>query len=230
MSDGNVHFDGIDGIESNKHQRRNLACYTSGSERSLLTAPAAPPEQHKRQSLTPLATGNAITFGGLSKFAAFRSIRRETKLTMYKNKGWDISGFSSMDVSASLGDSDKIEADEATALMGNVGHTRGFSTGSIPEIEVEPLEAVKEMFIENKINVLMVFLPFAYVSHAWNWNDGSIFILNFLAMVPLASMLGSELFYLIKMKLHYKTYTGCSSYTCYESQLSFHRRTSSTHK
>jgi Ca2+:H+ antiporter len=53
-----------------------------------------------------------------------------------------------------------------------------------------PLEALKEMILNNKINLLFVFIPLAYWSHAAGWSDGSVFILNFLAMVPLASLLG----------------------------------------
>ena len=201
MSASNVHFEGLDGVEDGKQQRAALARYQVGSNRSLLSAPAAPPEQHRRSSIGPFGerqhrhsdssnnyeSTHYTAFGGLSKYAAQRSIRREAKIVMFKNKGWE-----SLDISDKTDDVDKIEADEATALMGNVGHRRGLSASTIPEIEATPMEALKEMFTENKINVLLVFLPFAYISHAYQWNDGSIFILNFLAMVPLASMLGGE--------------------------------------
>ena len=108
-----------------------------------------------------------------------------------RSKGWDSSWNGSLEVS--LDESDKVEADEATALTGN-RHIRNLSNISIPEAEAAPFEALKEMFTENKINVLLVFLPFACISHSYQWNDASVFVLNFLAMVPLASMLGSELF------------------------------------
>lgn len=52
------------------------------------------------------------------------------------------------------------------------------------------MEALIEMFTENKINLLLGFLPLAVWSHYANWSAGSVFILNFIAMVPLASMLG----------------------------------------
>merc|ERR1719232_2034500 len=72
---------------------------------------------------------------------------------------------------------------------------RGYETGTladpIPNKDKDgQVEALKEMFMENKINVLLAFLPLAYWSHAGKWSDGSVFILNFIAMVPLASMLG----------------------------------------
>jgi len=95
------------------------------------------------------------------------------------------------------------EASEGTSLIPKSvtstgdggGGSRRYTTSSLTvpvgeDGEDTPWEALKEMFLENKINVLFVFLPLAYWSHAAKWNDGSIFILNFLAMVPLASMLG----------------------------------------
>lgn len=85
-------------------------------------------------------------------------------------------------------------ASESTRLIKGGG-------GSSPELTEEPddglahpndgpWEALGGMFLDNKINVLFGFLPFAYLSHAAGWPDSSVFILNFLAMVPLASMLG----------------------------------------
>ncbi len=110
-------------------------------------------------------------------------------MALVKNMGWESS--LQLDEPDPFDDRLKVEADEMTELMGN-GHRRHLSASIIPEIEATPIEALKEMFLENKINILLVFLPFAYISHAFQWNDGSIFILNFLAMVPLASMLGGK--------------------------------------
>lgn len=58
------------------------------------------------------------------------------------------------------------------------------------EVPVMPAVALREMFTESKINLLFALLPVAYWSHRAAWSDGSVFILTFLAMVPLASMLG----------------------------------------
>ena len=154
-----------------------------------------------------------VSFGGVSRFAAFRSIRRAEKIALCKSKGWEhydpygheyrLGGIArgvtgllslrhSMDGSIiskeeSLSEAPSVEADEEPALIGNRGQS---ISDTIAEAEGTPFEALKEMFTGNKINTLLVFLPFAYLSHAHRWSDGSIFILNFLAMVPLASMLG----------------------------------------
>ena len=39
-------------------------------------------------------------------------------------------------------------------------------------------------------NCLLVFMPFGYLSYAYQWGDNYVFWFNFLAMVPLASILG----------------------------------------
>ncbi|KAL7516708.1 hypothetical protein ACHAWX_001697 [Stephanocyclus meneghinianus] len=193
-----------------------------------MTAPPAPPEQHRRTSLSPRCLsdseahhrrqgsdlgGHMVSFGGVSRFAAFRSIRRAEKIALCKSKGWEhydpygheyrlggiargVTGLLSLRHSMeesiiskeeSLSEAPSVEADEETALIGNRGQS---ISDTIGEAEGTPFEALKEIFTENKINALLVFLPFAYLSHAHRWSDGSIFILNFLAMVPLASMLG----------------------------------------
>jgi Ca2+:H+ antiporter len=40
------------------------------------------------------------------------------------------------------------------------------------------------------INILLVFIPLGIASHAVNWSPTTTFILNFLAIVPLAKLLG----------------------------------------
>ncbi|KAL3784357.1 hypothetical protein HJC23_004120 [Cyclotella cryptica] len=229
MSSSTVHFEGLDDLDAKKPRPSLHLVPTADSQRSLMTAPPAPPEQHRRTSLTIRchsdseahhrrqgsdSGGHMVSFGGVSRFAAFRSIRRAEKIALCKSKGWEyydpysheyrfggiargVTGLlslrHSMDGSIvsreeSVSEATSADADEETALIGN--RSQSLSKETIPEVEGTPLEALKEMFTGNKINVLFIFLPFAYLSHAHEWNDGSIFILNFLAMVPLASMLG----------------------------------------
>eukprot|EP00612_Vaucheria_litorea_P004555 CAMPEP_0171461834 /NCGR_PEP_ID=MMETSP0945-20130129/6120_1 /TAXON_ID=109269 /ORGANISM="Vaucheria litorea, Strain CCMP2940" /LENGTH=455 /DNA_ID=CAMNT_0011988253 /DNA_START=39 /DNA_END=1406 /DNA_ORIENTATION=- len=40
------------------------------------------------------------------------------------------------------------------------------------------------------INIMLLFAPFAYLSVVFDWGDTSVFVLNFLAMLPLAALLG----------------------------------------
>ena len=46
-----------------------------------------------------------------------------------------------------------------------------------------------EVLISNYVNVLLVFVPLGIVAGLVHWNPTVIFILNFLAIVPLASLL-----------------------------------------
>lgn len=48
----------------------------------------------------------------------------------------------------------------------------------------------RDMWIGKPISLLLLFAPFGYLSHALNWSPTAIFWLNFLTMVPLASILG----------------------------------------
>ncbi|KAL7466709.1 hypothetical protein ACHAXS_006997 [Conticribra weissflogii] len=73
---------------------------------------------------------------------------------------------------------------------GEISNNTVEANGSEVHCDGNPWIALKEMFTDSAVNILFVFLPFAYYSHAAKWSDGSIFVLNFLAMIPLASMLG----------------------------------------
>ena len=196
-----VHFEGLDGIEDGAAPRPTLVISNSayGSSRSLVSAPPAPPEQHRRTSLTPRSASDferqqnrMKAFGGISRYESYRKIRRQEKIELLKEKGWDGCDLTCISLRSSVDSKDvdiaAVTASEETSLISS--HIRHLSHDTIPVVEVTPWDALKEMFTENKINVLLVFLPFAYWSHAYHWSDGSVFILNFMAMVPLASMLG----------------------------------------
>lgn len=50
-------------------------------------------------------------------------------------------------------------------------------------------EKSKTVLLSNYVNILLVFIPLGIVAGALGWNDTAIFILNFLAIIPLASLL-----------------------------------------
>ena len=82
-------------------------------------------------------------------------------------------------------------ANETTSLLID---SKGSSSNSLATAAAatapDPYESLKEMILDNRIHVLFAFIPLAYVSHAYRWGDGCVFVLNFLAMIPLASLLG----------------------------------------
>ena len=48
---------------------------------------------------------------------------------------------------------------------------------------------VQQTLMSNYVNVLLVFVPLGIISGAVGWSPAAIFILNFLAIIPLASLL-----------------------------------------
>jgi Ca2+:H+ antiporter len=50
-------------------------------------------------------------------------------------------------------------------------------------------EDLRALFCHAYINILLIFLPFAILSGSLSWSSTVVFITNFLALVPLASML-----------------------------------------
>jgi len=45
------------------------------------------------------------------------------------------------------------------------------------------------VLIDNYVNILLIFVPLGIVGGAVGWNPSIVFILNFLAIIPLASLL-----------------------------------------
>jgi len=52
-------------------------------------------------------------------------------------------------------------------------------------------EVLWDMIFGSKMNILLLAMPFAIASHNLGWSSMSIFICNFIAMVPLAALLGA---------------------------------------
>lgn len=234
-----VHFEMPD---DSRWAAANVPSRQNVSVVSVNTAPGAPPEQHRRQSITGLTSlhkqGNAsfdhmtakrgTTFGAVSKRRALREIFQERKKEYKRGMGWEHynpissrSAFSGNSAPSSIttGSDTTVLLEDGKARHSYDGSRRGkristMTTDAIaedapPEEHAEnprlisqmssddwsddgekSKEALIAMFTENRINVLMVMIPVAWWSHQYHWPDSWVFILNFLAMVPLASMLG----------------------------------------
>lgn len=52
------------------------------------------------------------------------------------------------------------------------------------------IEKFKDTIKGNFINLLLVFVPFGFVAGFAEWNATVVFFLNFVGMIPLASILG----------------------------------------
>jgi len=53
------------------------------------------------------------------------------------------------------------------------------------------LNTGKEMLLGNKLNLLLLFIPFGFIAKGVGWGDSAIFILCMLAIIPLAFLLGT---------------------------------------
>jgi Ca2+:H+ antiporter len=83
-------------------------------------------------------------------------------------------------------------------LMGTPGSNGGYgSTGSPKPSDVRlsdgihryAYEKTKIILGSNYVNVLLVFVPLGIVAGAVGWPDTAIFVLNFMAIIPLAALL-----------------------------------------
>jgi len=79
-------------------------------------------------------------------------------------------------------DRDDIEANESQPLLSNAVE--------YPLVEhTTPLNDIRTILVHSYIDVLLIFLPFALISGALDWSPKVVFVTNFFAIIPLASLL-----------------------------------------
>jgi Ca2+:H+ antiporter len=72
----------------------------------------------------------------------------------------------------------------------NKRHTPGMeSDNPFVRANAHVFHIVKATLLSNYVNILLVFVPLGIVAGATHWNPTVVFILNFLAIVPLAAVL-----------------------------------------
>lgn len=52
------------------------------------------------------------------------------------------------------------------------------------------MNKIKHIFISSYVNVFLVFVPLGILAYKLNWGSTAVFLLNFLAIIPLAALLG----------------------------------------
>src|SRR5688500_15205313 len=67
-------------------------------------------------------------------------------------------------------------------------------SSSQPVLHTSPLTLTLRKSIEivlssSKINILLIFIPLGYLAHIFDLSDNWVFVLNFLAIIPLAKLL-----------------------------------------
>lgn len=86
------------------------------------------------------------------------------------------------------------EANEHTSLLGRIVHNNHLVTYTQDERAwvrwpTVVLETTWEVLRSNYANVFLVFVPLGIIAGATGWDPTTIFILNFLAIIPLAGLL-----------------------------------------
>ncbi|CAG8615095.1 19557_t:CDS:2 [Cetraspora pellucida] len=51
-------------------------------------------------------------------------------------------------------------------------------------------QSLKTVLFSSKLNVLLTFIPLGFLAHHFRWMSAIIFVFNFLALIPLANLLG----------------------------------------
>jgi len=162
-----------------EHRMGGLQKFSLDSTRSMTSAPAAPPDQHRRASIivadmdrvvdmdsaAAISSGRegslALEFGTLNRGTAYRSFRQGRKQSILNRRGW-----SNCDPTSArhlrLGSTFTSQGSVATEETGLLGNKSACIDSVIPEGDVgTPWEGLVEMFTENKINYLFVFIPLA---------------------------------------------------------------------
>ncbi|KAG0051679.1 hypothetical protein BGZ83_003470 [Gryganskiella cystojenkinii] len=62
--------------------------------------------------------------------------------------------------------------------------------GGRPPAQLTILQCLKAVLFATKLNVLLVFVPIGIVASKVGWPDVAVFLLNFIAIIPLAKLLG----------------------------------------
>jgi Ca2+:H+ antiporter len=91
------------------------------------------------------------------------------------------------------------EAHERTALLGQEpNHREEISPAEVPWLKdtriwvrwpTQTLHLTWATLISNYVNLLLVFVPLGIIAGVLQWNEATIFVLNFFAIIPLASLL-----------------------------------------
>ncbi len=83
-----------------------------------------------------------------------------------------------------------VQPNEHTWLLGNSDGTALYED-SRPWVRwpMYTYHITKETLLSNYVNVLLVFVPIGIIAGAMGWNPTTVFILNFLAIIPLAALL-----------------------------------------
>lgn len=113
-----------------------------------------------------------------SKFIAKASRNRRSREAQRLTNQWSMKSYSS--VNDILDDESQDEH----------GPSRGFSSAALVEETPGELMKIRSMLTDKTINLMLIFVPAGFLVNYLGYSATTIFVVNFLAMMPLASLLG----------------------------------------
>lgn len=173
MSEAEAHYDNFDKSELHKHGG-NRTLNDDPSERGLAV------KQSNSFDIDwlndPRLTNEKVSIGeAVPKLSVLAAVRRQERLDRWKRSSKRGDSFRQQnDIDGTMEDQKPLETYEEMN----------------PHMGMDSVGFLKDMLFGKPINVLLLFLPLAKISHDFAWSSQLIFWFNFLAMVPLASILG----------------------------------------
>ena len=105
-----------------------------------------------------------------------------SRLTVYEQDCHDRIASTTFDPMPTRQDANDIEEGSSQPLLNN-------HTDSQHVQYANPLNDIRTILFSGYINVLLICLPFAFISSALGWSSTVVFALNFFSLMPLASLL-----------------------------------------
>eukprot|EP00904_Undaria_pinnatifida_P000133 jgi/Undpi1/1011/HiC_scaffold_10.g04475.m1 len=140
------------------------------------------PEGYENGEGDPLAETASTSIGAMfaaSKFIAKASRNRRSREAQRLTNEWSSKSYSSVNLD--------IADDES---QDEHGPPRTYSSGTLVEEAPGEFMKIRSMLTDKKMNLMLVFVPAGFVVNYCRFSDTTIFVVNFLAMMPLASLLG----------------------------------------
>ncbi|KAF9978112.1 hypothetical protein BGZ73_003684 [Actinomortierella ambigua] len=89
----------------------------------------------------------------------------------------------------------KVTIHSVRSLHSTIGENHngvliGSESSQRPHQPLTVLQCLKTILFATRINVLLIFVPLGILAEKLHWSDTVVFVLNFIAIVPLAKLLG----------------------------------------
>ncbi|KAF9431084.1 hypothetical protein BGZ94_009470 [Podila epigama] len=87
----------------------------------------------------------------------------------------------------------RVTVRSVRSLRGTLPNENAIRLGDVPETHHDNftvLKGLKTILFATRINILLIFIPLGILSDLLHWSEVTTFVLNFIAIIPLAKLLG----------------------------------------